>query len=113
MGWINNRMLRVAANRSHQRIARNVDGSPATAALALAMGHACYPNAMYGDHALQEEILIHLKHLSPRSCNAKLACKHVEAWLDSDTLSTSAAFNSVWGMSPDVLLDTLLNSFED
>jgi glucan phosphorylase len=113
MGFFGNRMLRGASNRSNQRLASEFGSGVATAALALAMGHACYPTATYGDNAMQDEFVQKLKQFTPRPCDAKTACQHVESWLDKGTLSTANAFLKVWGLGPDEFVAKFLESLDD
>jgi hypothetical protein len=112
MGWFNNRVMRGASNRSNQRLAAEFGVGPATAVLALAMGHACYPTAVYGDNALQDDIVQRLKRFSPRPCDSKRACELVEAWLDKGTLSTTAVSTSVWGLDPNEFLERFFEQFQ-
>lgn len=113
MGWISNRLMRGASNRANQRLAAEFGVGSATATLALAMGHACYPTAIYGDKGLQDEIVQRLKQFAPRPCDSHTACQHVEAWLDKGMLSTPIAFRNVWGMDPDRFLERFFETFAD
>jgi hypothetical protein len=110
-GFMNNQMLRGATNRSFERLAMDFGPGPATGMLALALGHACYPTATYGDNAIQDDIIQRLKQYTPRPCDAALACQHVEAWLDKGELSTQSVFLMVWGLPPDDFLGKLLETY--
>lgn len=109
MGWFNNRLMRGASNRAYRRLAAEFGVSPTTGVLALALGHACYPTAIYGDKGLQEYIVQQLKQFALRPCDAQTARKHVEDWLDKGMLSTESVFLNVWGMDP---LQFLLRFFK-
>ncbi len=69
MGWINNRVMRGAKNRAAQRLTAEFGAGPASGTLALAIGHACYPTATYGDKGLHDQIVNRLKKLSIRPCD--------------------------------------------
>lgn len=112
MGWINNRLLRGASNRAFGRLAAEYGPGPATGALAVAIGHACYPDAKYGDAGFQDAIIAQLKSFTPRPCDAKQACQHTESWLDRSTFSTVAVFEKIWGMAPDQFLEKFFAGFE-
>lgn len=112
MRWLSNRRMRDASNRSLPRLIGEFGTSPATAILALAMGHACYPTAAYGDDGMQDEIVHQLKQFSRRPCEAKTARQFVKAWLDMGTLSTAAAFSGIWGLEPAPFLDKFFEQFD-
>ena len=66
MGWLGNRLMRGASNRSAQRLTTEFGPGVGTGILALALGHACYPEATYGDNGDQDEIVAGLRSF-PRS----------------------------------------------
>lgn len=110
MGWFNNRLMRGATNRAYDRLALEYGTGPASGILALAMGHACYPNATYGDNGPQDEIVKNLKifELSPQ----KNAYDYVESWMDKNELSTQAAFIAVWGVNQDQFLERFIEGLD-
>jgi len=112
MGWLNNRVMRGASNRANQRLAGEFGPGPATATLALAIGHACYPTAVYGDNGLQDEIVKRLKRFSTRPCDPKTACEHFMAWIDRGEISTESVFLRIWALTPDDFLQRFFESVE-
>ena len=103
MGWLDNRLMRGATNRSFNRLAAEFSAGPVMGVLALAMGHACYPKATYGDEGPQDEVVKQLKQYHPRPCDANTASDVVDAW-ERRTISTADAFQKVWGVNHDEFL---------
>jgi hypothetical protein len=64
----------------------------------MALSHACYPTAVFGDDGVCDGILQQLNQFTPRPCNVQSALQHVDAWLDDDTVSIDTVFHNVWGM---------------
>lgn len=110
MGVFSNRLMRGACNRSYQRLAAEFGAGPASMLLAVALGHACYPKAFYGDKAFQDEIVHWLNRRFMPCCNAQTACGHVEQWLDVGTLSTESVFRRVWGLGPNEFIEGFMES---
>lgn len=113
MGWLKNRMMRGAANRAYRRLADEFGVGPATGVLALAIGHACYPDATYGDGGINDEIIRKLRLMAPGPCATTIACRHAEAYLDLGTLSTAEVFRNVWSRTPEEFLHCFFAGFED
>ena len=103
--------MRGASNRANQLLESEFGNGIATTTLALALGHACYPIAIYGDNGIHDEIVKRLKNISPRPCAEHMACQYVEAWLDKGTLSTLRVFYCVWGMDPYQFLQRAFEAF--
>ncbi len=112
MGWFGNRLMRGAANRALQRLAAEYGPGPGPGTLAIALGHACYPTATYGDNSDLDDMVTQLKQFATRPCNAQSACKYVEQWLDFGTLTTSDVFQRVWSLDPDTFLVQFFDSME-
>lgn len=106
-----NRMMRGACNRSLERLAAEFGHGPATGTLAIALGHACYPHAKYGDNGFSDMVVGQLKEFSAKPCDARTACGHVEQWLDIGVLSTTGVFQRVWGLDPEQFLERFFEEF--
>lgn len=104
MGWFENRMMRGATNRAGERLAAEFGMGPATGVLAIALGHACYPDAKYGDNGAQDEIVAVLKRFHVKPSDAGTSCKNIELWLDRNAISTVDVFQRTWGLDPDTFL---------
>lgn len=114
MGWFGDRVMRGASNRSYQRLAEETGlYGPMVGSLALALGHACYPDAMYGDKGVQDQIVQQLKQLKPGPCDPAMARQHVESWLEKGEISTNTVFMLVWGAGPQQFLERLLEAVEN
>jgi hypothetical protein len=112
MGWLANRALCGACNRSSRRLATEFGVGAKSGTLAIALGHACYPTAIYGDKALHDQIIEKLKQFEPRPCSAADACRHVENWLDKGIISTEDVFRNVWGLDPQEFIARFVATFD-
>jgi hypothetical protein len=110
MGWLSvffggdDVCMRGATNRSYEKLATQFGPGPATAILASALAHACYPSYTNGDKGIGDEIVRHLKKLKPGPCDSKSACDYVMRWLDKSELTTEQVFVLVWGAGPNQFL---------
>lgn len=73
----------------------------------IAMGHACYPSASYGDE--RDDLLNVIKQSEYQPIEARLSSKCVESWLDRDELSMPEAFEKIWGVDYMAFLNAVFN----
>jgi hypothetical protein len=112
VAWSTDRMFRGATNLAFDRLARDLGFGPPTEILALALAHACYPQAKYGDNGIRDEVVQRLKEFEPRPCDKNIAIMNFSEWEAMGRLSTADVFRNVWGMPADQFFVQFLSMFE-
>lgn len=99
--WIKNRAMQGTSQQCEDRLLESNGYGPVTHALALAIGHACYPSGcpegFFGHGSFNEDVMKALRSLPP-PCESSLACHYCESWLTRREISTDQAFMAIWGV---------------
>jgi hypothetical protein len=76
--------------------------------ISVALGHACYPNAVFGAKEA-DDLLIMIKESGFKPVDAKLSWFLVESWLDRNEISMEEAFSRIWGIEYIEFLNAVFN----
>ena len=77
------------------------------AMVSVALGHACYPTASYGDE--RDDLLDAVKQSDFTPSDPKRSCELVELWLDRHEVSMAAAFEEIWSTDYMTFLNSVFN----
>ena len=96
--WLDNRRMRNLTSRVAIRLEKEFNEEEIANTLALAIGHACYPDAVFGDRGAMDKMLRQIRAMTSTPCDSSTATQKLTDW-ENQEIKTQQLFEQVWGMT--------------
>ena len=105
--WVGSGKFRTTTDRAVKRFVEESYDDAIAKTLALAVAHACYPSACYGDGGNMDAMLKKIGGLASTPCDPKTALMFTGQW-EKRSIASDELFERVWGFTIDAFIVALV-----